>query len=125
MRYSCNLNAVAEFYADGIKNVAPGIKKNSILAFELHCIETYKDHMEQAAVMVMENLVKATDDKDATVRDSALSCLGVIQAKLTESFTTKYCDKIPAPKQAKITESMAKVQPSKFDNMLKRLGHNN
>ena len=35
-------------------------------------------------------MVKAIEDKDGGVRDTALHCMGILKGRLTESVTAKY-----------------------------------
>mgnify|MGYP006893247802 CR=1 FL=1 len=60
-------------------------------------------------------MVKAIEDKDGTVRDAALSCVGILKGRLGESVLDKYLKGVNPQKMAKIDESAKEIKPSKYD----------
>ena len=60
---------------------------------DLNFIKKWSPTLLQALKMahsVLPAVLKSMEDKDGTVRDSALHCMGILKGRLTESVTAKY-----------------------------------
>ena len=60
-------------------------------------------------------MLKAVEDKDGTVRDAALHCMGILKGRLTESVMANYLKDCNKQKMDKIEEAAKEVKPSKYD----------
>ena len=73
-----------------ITNVAPGVKLGTIKFIERIAVVTYIDVLQRVQGELLPQIMKAIDDKDGGVRDSALHCMGLLKGRLGESVTEKY-----------------------------------
>jgi hypothetical protein len=60
-------------------------------------------------------MLKAVEDKDGTVRDGALHCMGILKGRLTDSVMANYLKDVNKQKMDKIDEASKEVKPSKYD----------
>ena len=63
----------------------------------------------------MSAMVKAIEDKDGTVRETALHCMGILKGRLGESVAAKYLTNVNPQKMEKINEAFKEVKASKYD----------
>ena len=60
-------------------------------------------------------MVKAIDDKDGQVRDTALHCVGILKGRYGEAKVASALKDVNPQKEQKINEAAAEVKPSKYD----------
>lgn len=85
-----NMEFVAEEVIPKINDPAPGVKAGTIKFVEAACQITYIDVLQRIEKELLPAMVKAIDDKDGTVRDYALHCMGILKGRLGESVMSKY-----------------------------------
>lgn len=54
-------------------------------------------------------MVKALDDKDAGVRETALHCMGILKGRYSEATIAKYLKDVIPQKMAKIDEAAKEI----------------
>ena len=64
-----------------ITNVAPGVKNGTIKYVEKIALITYIDVLQRVADQLLPAMAKVIDDKDGTVRQNALHCMGILKAR--------------------------------------------
>jgi hypothetical protein len=60
-------------------------------------------------------ILKVVEDKDGTVRDNALHCMGILKGRLGDSVIDKYSKNLNPQKKTKLDEAALEVKPSKYD----------
>jgi hypothetical protein len=110
-----NLEELGECYIPLITNVAPGVKNGVLKWLEKSAAVTYIDKLQNIQGELMPAMAKVIEDKDGTVRDSALHCLGILKGRLGQAVMDKHFKNLNAQKQAKIDEAAAEIKPSKYD----------
>jgi len=109
-----SLEEVKEEFVPLITNVAPGVKVGVIKFVEKTAQITYIDVMQRCMDDLMPAMVKAIDDKDGTVRETALHCMGILKGRLGEK-SEKYIKDVNKQKMEKIDEAAKEIKPSKYD----------
>lgn len=69
-----------------ITNVAPGVKNGTLKFVEKHAVITYIDILTRVSDNLLPAVQKAVDDKDGTVRDNAIHCMGILKGRLGDSI---------------------------------------
>jgi len=77
-------------YIPSITDVAPGVKTGTLKFIEKAAIITYIDKLQNIAPELLPAMVKAIDDKDAGVRETALHCMGILKGRLGDGVTSKH-----------------------------------
>lgn len=83
---SCSLMDISEQIIPCITNVAPGVKNGTIKFLEKHVVITYIDVLQKVSDELLPAVKKVMDDKDGTVRDNALHCMGLLKGRLGDSI---------------------------------------
>lgn len=78
-------------------------------------ITSYIDVLQKVENDLLPVMVKALDDKDAGVRETALHCMGILKGRYSEATIAKYLKDVIPQKMAKIDEAAKEIQPSKYD----------
>lgn len=112
---SCSMEDIAEQVIPCITNVAPGVKNGTIKFVEKHAIITYIDVLQRVSDALLPAMQKAMDDKDGTVRDNALHCMGILKGRLDDGIMSKYIKDLNPQKTEKLNEAAKEVKPSKYD----------
>lgn len=55
------------------------------------------------------------DDKDGTVRDNALHCMGILKGRLGDGIMQTYLKDLNPQKSEKLNEAAKEIKPSKYD----------
>jgi hypothetical protein len=55
------------------------------------------------------------DDKDGTVRDNALHCMGILKGRLDDSIMTPFVKNLNPQKTEKLNEAAKEIKPTKYD----------
>lgn len=58
---------------------------------------------------------KVVEDKDGTVRDNAIHCMGVLKGRLGEALMQKFIKDLNPQKTEKLNEAAKEIKPSKYD----------
>ena len=110
-----NLEVLKDEFIPLITNIAPGVKNGTLKFIEKAALVTYIDVLQRIEAELMPAMVKAMDDKDGTVRDTALHCMGILQGRLGAAVMDKYLKGVNPQKMGKIEEAAKEIKPSKFD----------
>jgi len=110
-----NIDEVREEMIPCITNVAPGVKDGTIKFVEKAALVTFIDVLQRIADDLLPAMVKAIDDKDGTVRESALHCMGILKGRLGDSVMDKHLKNVNKQKMEKIDEAAKEIKPSKYD----------
>lgn len=87
---ACNMEQIAEQTIPCITNVAPGVKIGTLKFVEKHVVITYIDILKRVSDTLLPAVKKVMDDKDGTVRDNALHCMGILKGRLDEGIMTPF-----------------------------------
>lgn len=98
-----------------ITNVAPGVKIGTIKFVEKLVIITYIDVLQKVSDELLPAIKKVMDDKDGTVRDNALHCMGILKGRLGDSIMQTYIKDLNPQKSEKLNEAAKEIKPSKYD----------
>ena len=113
--HATNMEEVKEGMIPCITNVAPGVKDGTIKFVEQAAQVTFIDVLQRVADELLPAMVKAIDDKDGTVRESALHCMGILKGRLGDSVMDKFLKNVNKQKMEKIDEAAKEIKPSKYD----------
>lgn len=69
-----------------ITNVAPGVKNGTIKFVEKMIVITYIDVLKRVSDALLPAIAKVVEDKDGTVRDNAIHCMGLLKGRLGEDL---------------------------------------
>jgi len=72
-----------------ITNNAPGVKNGTLKFVESLSVVTYIDVLQRVQDDLLPAVVKVMEDKDGTVRDNALHCMGILKGRLGEGAVGK------------------------------------
>jgi len=89
-----NLEDLAPEFIPMITNIAPGVKNGTIKWLEKAAQVTFIDVLQRIMGELMPAMSKAIEDKDGTVRDSALHCMGILKGRYGEAVMDKYLKNI-------------------------------
>lgn len=112
---SCNMEDISEQVIPCITNVAPGVKNGTIKFIEKHVVITYIDILQRVSDNLLPAIAKVMDDKDGTVRENALHCMGILKGRLGEGMLTKFIKDLNPQKTEKLNEGAKEIKPSKYD----------
>ena len=112
---SCNMEDVSEAVIPCITNIAPGVKNGTIKFVEKHAVTTYIDILQRVSDNLLPAVSKVVEDKDGTVRDNAIHCMGVLKGRLGEALMQKFIKDLNPQKTEKLNEAAKEIKPSKYD----------
>ena len=85
-----DLEELKDEYIPAITDKAPGVKTGTLKFIEKAALVTYIDKLQNIAPDLLPAMVKAIEDKDAGVRETALHCMGILKGRLGDGVTSKY-----------------------------------
>lgn len=110
-----NLEELREEIVPHLTHNAPAVKNGTLRFVEKACQVTYIDQLQRIEAELLPAMGKAIEDKDGTVREAALHCMGLLKGRYGESVMQKYLKDVNKQKAEKIDEAAKEIKPSKYD----------
>jgi len=112
---SCPFNELLESAIVSLSDKNPNVVKFSTKFIDEGVKQTYIDELTNIKNDIIPVLMGLTNHSDSEVRDAILESLGLLKGRLGETIVSSFLKDLNTQKMAKVNESAAKYEKTKYD----------
>lgn len=112
----CSMEQILDQISPCIINTAPAVKNGTLRLVEKHALISTIEILHKVCDVILILVAKVMDDKDSTVRDNAIHCMGIFKGRLDEKTMSKYLKDLNAYKTEKLEEAAKESRAIEADS---------